>query len=123
MTAILDAQHAFGYHFVEDFEGEFQKDPYLVNSIYLIDISNFASIFLSPLVGIARIIYSLYLLHQVNNDVFNDEEIDIEAFKRFLKMSVMRGVLELFCLGPLLGTIVDTGMTLKHSEAIIHPIL
>lgn len=69
-------------------------------------IASLASIVVSPLVGILRIIINLGFL-------LLGDRTDAHEMK-FAKMQIIRGGLEFLCLGPILA-IVDVGLTIYRA--------
>jgi hypothetical protein len=115
-VTIVDTQHAWGYHSPEDFPAASDK-PLFRKCIYAHDICNAASIFLSPIIGLIRGVVAIFLLIKFNKDDANPG-IDSEATRRFAWMQLGRAGLELLCLGPILGTILDGIMTLKNKKLL-----
>jgi len=114
---IVDTEHAWGYHCPEDF-GVMGEDESFRKFVYLHDACNIASIIVSPLVGLIRAVAAIFFLHQISNMDQTKTRLDLDAAKRFMYMQLGRAVLELFCLGIILGTVVDAIATLKHKKML-----
>lgn len=118
----LDSSFVFGYHTLEEFSKNDWKPKGLRSTIYLINVFNGASILLSPLTGIIRIVGALFLCIYVNClkilglNYIEKESPDLERVNRFCTVMFIRGVLEVLCLGIILGTVVDGVVTLKNHQ-------
>ncbi|MCC5831785.1 MAG: hypothetical protein JJU12_01935 [Chlamydiales bacterium] len=112
----IDANHAWGYLSPPDL-GAIGKDKFFRNCIYLHNGLNAGSIVLSPLAGFIRIITAVFFLFMMRNiNQSSTALFDVDATKRFLKMQAGRGVMELSCLGPILGTVVDGFVTCRRDN-------
>ena len=114
---LVDTKHAFGYHCPDKF-GIVGTNPKFRKMLYLHDGLNAASVLLSPLAGIARIITAVVTYLNFNNKNQEKARIDLNAAKRFAIMQGVRGVLEVLCLGVIMGTVVDGIMTMKHNDML-----
>ena len=119
---ILDAQHAWGYHWPDDFRNTGWGPKYR-KVLYTHNAFNAASIILSPLIGLIRAITAIIVLiilktKTAGPDGTESEEDGLPEFKRLMWMQLGRAGLELLCLGAILGTVVDGIMTLKHKEML-----
>lgn len=111
---VLDSQHAWGYYCSQDFGLAIQAEPRFKHFVCLQNTFNASSILLSPLIGIIRAVVALYALQKLNQIDQDTTLLDLSATKRFFSMSLLRGVLEILCLGIFMGTIVDGLMTCKQ---------
>ena len=114
-VTVLDTSGAWGYHSPNDF-GLIKRKRLFRHFIYFHNGLNAASIVVSPLAGLIRIVMALFLLHKVGKMKQRTSIINLAAAKRFLKMEAGRGVMELFFLGIILGTLVDGVMTCKRKN-------
>lgn len=117
-AVIVDTTDAWGYHSPEDFGVAVAQNAGFRKLVYLHNGVNAASILLSTLAGIVRIVAAIVLLVNLGNMTQKEARFDLKAAKRFCKMQAGRGVMELFFLGPILGTVVDGVMTCKHKELL-----
>lgn len=112
---VLEGRHAFGYRSLEEFPEDSREN--LGGYIYAFNILNAASIALSPIIGIIRLLGSFYAYIYVTSSDQKDLLQDKEGVKNYWKMQMVRGGLEVLFLGIILGTVVDGAIMLKNQSS------
>ena len=115
LPIVVDTSDAWGYHSPDDY-GSIGQDSLFRKYVYFHNGLNAASIVVSPIAGLIRIITAVFLLHEFGTMEQTELDADLAATRRFLKMQAGRGVMELFFLGTILGSLVDGIMTCKHKN-------
>lgn len=125
----LSAKLAWGYHTEESLAKAFPEDGRVSMGkavAWLNNGMNGASVLLSPVIGIIRMIGAIIALNKVDSKMPYAEipqsgeeyvmNVANKGAKRYFKMQIARGALELVGLGVILGTVVDGVATVYHQK-------
>lgn len=95
----------FGYH-ASNAMPDVKHEAYA--SCFLFTAS-FMSVVVSPLIGLIRIMAHVGLLLNVKEESLSQNEIQLS------KYNIVRGVMEVLCLGPAIALLLDTSFTIYRA--------